>query len=716
MKSPYVFISYSTVDQKYADTIYNFLTENGINAWIATKDIHGGESFANEITNAIRGCKAFIFILSQNSDDSPHCGNELSIAFNERKKIIPFRLHEFNLSESNTYFLQQAQWIDSFKDEGASYNELLEKVSNALNEKETVKTTVKIKTAEEKQIENLVKRAYQALKEKDFDTANDFVENILNINMEYAEAYLIKFLCDLKLKNVEQLKKYKFNITNKRNLDYAKQYANEEFLKELEEIETEQAQFVTYNFVKEQISKPFDYDIIKGCLETELLRDYKDCDKLLNNLSDIYDQNIIKDTFPSVTSPYFNTIIASSKNSSLEQLESAEREGRIDYKKEINALSTKVIENIRKLKSETLRKTVSENYEKLLSVAFLFQDEKYEECIEKINEYSPALSFFDETCVNRLISYCNDEKNRKNARREKDKKDREERIKQEEIRRQNSKKESWKTFGAFVLLGIVIAIIVGIVIGVKENKYQNGKELMAQHRYEEAMDVLHNIDYKDSSELYFYCEDMIEGEYYNIVDKYNLTEFEIPDGVTEIKNYAFYKCDSLVSVNIPNSVTKIGKEAFYKCTSLQNVTIPDNVTSIGESAFSYCTKLTNVIFGENSKLTSIGKYVFVDCTSLKSIKIPSGVKIISNQAFNGCTALTEVALHNKLEEIGSFAFTNCSSLTKLIIPLSVETVGDQAVEGCSKLIIYCEVESKPSGWRWNWNYSKRPEVWGYKGN
>ena len=53
-----------------------------------------------------------------------------------------------------------------------------------------------------------------------------------------------------------------------------------------------------------------------------------------------------------------------------------------------------------------------------------------------------------------------------------------------------------------------------------------------------------------------------------------LTEYVIPDGVTEIRTSAFEGCTSLQSVTIPDSVTKIGKAAFAGCTNLQIVTIP----------------------------------------------------------------------------------------------------------------------------------------------
>lgn len=45
----------------------------------------------------------------------------------------------------------------------------------------------------------------------------------------------------------------------------------------------------------------------------------------------------------------------------------------------------------------------------------------------------------------------------------------------------------------------------------------------------------------------------------------------IPDGTTEICDYAFAGCSELVSVVIPDSVTKIGYAAFAYCTKLNGI-------------------------------------------------------------------------------------------------------------------------------------------------
>ena len=94
-----------------------------------------------------------------------------------------------------------------------------------------------------------------------------------------------------------------------------------------------------------------------------------------------------------------------------------------------------------------------------------------------------------------------------------------------------------------------------------------------------------------------------------------LTSIEIPNSVTSIKDRAFSGCSSLTSIVvsidnsiydsrndcnaiinsntnelivgcnntiIPNSVTSIGDYAFYRCSGLKTISIPNSVTSIGE--------------------------------------------------------------------------------------------------------------------------------------
>ena len=121
----------------------------------------------------------------------------------------------------------------------------------------------------------------------------------------------------------------------------------------------------------------------------------------------------------------------------------------------------------------------------------------------------------------------------------------------------------------------------------------------------------------------------------------------------------------VTSVTIPDGVTSIPSYAFYRCTGLTSVTIPDSVTSIGSYAFEYCRSLTSVTFAENSQLTSIGDYAFEGCTSLTSVTIPGSVTTIGDRAFAYCTSLTNIVIPDSVTTIGKWAFGDCTSLTNV---------------------------------------------------
>ena len=191
-----------------------------------------------------------------------------------------------------------------------------------------------------------------------------------------------------------------------------------------------------------------------------------------------------------------------------------------------------------------------------------------------------------------------------------------------------------------------------------------------------------------------------------------ITELEIPEGVTSIGFVAFLYCSGLTSVTIPNSVTSIGNYAFYKCSGLASVDIPNSVTSIGEYAFSDCSSLASVTIG--SGVTSIGVRAFYRCTSLTSIDIPNSVTTIANSAFNDCKSLSNVSINSNeilsqsysrysslkdlfgdqvtsyviggdVKSIGGYAFSSCSSLASVSISNSVTSIGDYAFLWCDRL-------------------------------
>lgn len=89
---------------------------------------------------------------------------------------------------------------------------------------------------------------------------------------------------------------------------------------------------------------------------------------------------------------------------------------------------------------------------------------------------------------------------------------------------------------------------------------------------------------------------------------------------------------------------------------------------------------------------------------------------IDSEAFDGCSSLASVSIPESVTSIGSDSFSNCTSLTSVSIPESVTSIGSGSFSNCTSLTIYCEAESQPAGWSFNWNPDDRPVVWGYKGD
>ncbi len=203
------------------------------------------------------------------------------------------------------------------------------------------------------------------------------------------------------------------------------------------------------------------------------------------------------------------------------------------------------------------------------------------------------------------------------------------------------------------------------------------------------------------------------------------------ENITEIKNYAFYNCDSIKTVIIPNSVTSMGLYVFSYCDNIESMTIPFvGATASGtenayfgylfgkESSYYNYNKnvpnsLKNVIINSG---TTIKDHAFYNCVSIESIGLPSELTSIGKSAFYSCKALNSIALGNNVNSIGTDAFKYCTSLTKIILPISVNTVGNSAFRECKNLTICCEASSKPSGFHYNWNYDGGTVVWGYTGD
>lgn len=160
-----------------------------------------------------------------------------------------------------------------------------------------------------------------------------------------------------------------------------------------------------------------------------------------------------------------------------------------------------------------------------------------------------------------------------------------------------------------------------------------------------------------------------------------ITELKASDleGITEIRSYAFYNCQSLQRVELPESVETIGSYAFANCRNLQEVVTTSNLKTVKTHAFYDCVNLKTFNF---TGLESVESFAF-SSTGLEEIRLPANVSIWGSCIFqnsslkvmyveegateipfgllHGCGGLTEIYLPSTLQTIDTFGISNYSS-------------------------------------------------------
>ena len=219
-----------------------------------------------------------------------------------------------------------------------------------------------------------------------------------------------------------------------------------------------------------------------------------------------------------------------------------------------------------------------------------------------------------------------------------------------------------------------------------------------------------------------WCEIEFNGENSNpltyahhlFMDGKEITDLDIPEGVTNIKQYAFSGGEGLTSVTIPSSLASVERDAFKKCSGLTAVHIKDmaswcgiefdkyngaqtsNPLQLAHHLFMNGNEVTDLVIPEG--VTAIKQYVFRKCENLTSVSIPKSLNSIGNYAFDGCTSLTAVHISdigawcaipflengsgdNPLK-IAKHLFMNGQEVKDLVIPEGVTSISYGAFNGC----------------------------------
>ncbi len=161
---------------------------------------------------------------------------------------------------------------------------------------------------------------------------------------------------------------------------------------------------------------------------------------------------------------------------------------------------------------------------------------------------------------------------------------------------------------------------------------------------------------RESNPLYY------AGHLYASEDS-EITELVIPDGVTQIGQYAFCNCKSFVSVTLPSSLTNIRDCAFLDCDNLQKVIIND--------VAAWC----NVYKPYNGNPLFYAKHLYLDDNLIVHLIIPEGVTTINSGSFYNCVDIVSVDFPNSLNAILGNAFEGCANLISVDLPDNISDIG-----------------------------------------
>ena len=115
MSAP-IFISYSSKDEKIAETIYQALETRGLDCWIASRDVRPGENFQEAIVKALRSANVMLLVFTSNANNSDEIKKELVLAGRNSVTVVPVRVEDVAPNDAFTYEFATRQWIDLFTD------------------------------------------------------------------------------------------------------------------------------------------------------------------------------------------------------------------------------------------------------------------------------------------------------------------------------------------------------------------------------------------------------------------------------------------------------------------------------------------------------------------------------------------------------------------------------------------------------------------------
>ncbi len=137
-----VFISYSRIDYKDSNNepipnnviskIISAFKKNHISYWIDENGIYTGDNFAPKIAEAIKNSSVFVFVSTENSNSSQWTQNEVCVAQQFKKPILPIKCDDSAYATSVIMYLAMLDYCDYKNMPDTAIQQLVDSVKDKL--------------------------------------------------------------------------------------------------------------------------------------------------------------------------------------------------------------------------------------------------------------------------------------------------------------------------------------------------------------------------------------------------------------------------------------------------------------------------------------------------------------------------------------------------------------------------------------------------------
>ena len=179
-----VFISHSSKDADVAKQLCEYLEKNGIQCWIAPRDVTAGMPYSRAILQGIDDSQLMLLLFSEDANKSRHIESEVDRAFNKEKVIIPFRITNTVMSDVLSYYLGASHYIDGIPNPSSAFEKLKAQIEKNMPERQSIKTD---------NIEEILSKL-AALKGLSVDDLRNAIEGLRKSESDNFEDLLKQFL------------------------------------------------------------------------------------------------------------------------------------------------------------------------------------------------------------------------------------------------------------------------------------------------------------------------------------------------------------------------------------------------------------------------------------------------------------------------------------------------------------------------------------------